>query len=324
MRAVNEVEIRPAGAPDLDAILALLQVTHRRGDDPRFADLFRWKHLENAFGASPMWVACDAGRVIGFRVFMPWEFERAGVTRRAVRAVDTATHPDYQGRGIFTQLTRQALDDVAEQGIDFVFNTPNDQSRPGYLKMGWQVAGRAPATFRPTRLRSAATLRGARTAAAHWSEPSEIGIPADMVLADGAALEELLAARRPAPQLRTRATVATLRWRYGMPLLDYRAVLRTDDVRDGCAFVRIRRRGTAREAALVELLVPEGSSARELVRRVLRACEQEVDLVLAIGAVPGFLPLPKIGPIVTTRSAASTAPASIREFALSLGDVELF
>ena len=32
-----------------------------RSDDSRFDDLFRWKHLENTFGPSPMWVACAGG-----------------------------------------------------------------------------------------------------------------------------------------------------------------------------------------------------------------------------------------------------------------------
>ncbi len=39
--------------------------------------------------------------MIGFRTFLRWEFEDAGRVVRAVRAVDTATHPDHRGRGIF-------------------------------------------------------------------------------------------------------------------------------------------------------------------------------------------------------------------------------
>ena len=78
---------------------------------------------------------------------------------RAVRAVDTATDPDYQGRGLFTRLTLQAIDELRAEGVDFVFNTPNDQSRPGYLKMGWQVVGTLPTHVRPTRWRNVAAHR---------------------------------------------------------------------------------------------------------------------------------------------------------------------
>jgi GNAT superfamily N-acetyltransferase len=103
---------------------------------------------------------------------MRWEFLDGDRVVRAVRAVDTATHPDYQGRGIFTRLTLHALDELATEGIEFVFNTPNDQSRPGYLKMGWQVVGQLPTAVRPTRLARIARVAKARVPAERWSTPS--------------------------------------------------------------------------------------------------------------------------------------------------------
>ena len=51
-------------------------------------------------------------------------------------------HIDNQGKGIFKRLTLRALDDVQAKGECFDFNTPNNQSRPGYLKMGWQEVGK--------------------------------------------------------------------------------------------------------------------------------------------------------------------------------------
>ena len=76
-----------------------------------------------------------------------------------------------------------------------MFNTPNDQSRPGYLKMGWQVVGRVPIGVRPAR---SAVLRCA------WSGPgyrptsgrstSTAGMPAEEALDDDHSLDRLLAA----------------------------------------------------------------------------------------------------------------------------------
>ena len=70
---------------------------------------------------------------------MKWQWNLGSQSWTAYRAVDTATHPDYQGKGIFKKLTLQALEDIHEEGDTFVFNTPNENSRPGYLKMGWQI-----------------------------------------------------------------------------------------------------------------------------------------------------------------------------------------
>ena len=95
-----------------------------------------------------MWVATDGDKIVGLRAFMRWEFVRGGEVLHAVRAVDTATHPDYQGKGLFTAMTMHGLDVIKDDGIDFVFNTPNDKSRPGYLKMGWQEVGKLPVAIR--------------------------------------------------------------------------------------------------------------------------------------------------------------------------------
>ena len=62
-------------------------------------------------------------------------------------AVDTATDPEHHGRGIFRALTTQGVERLADDGVAWVFNTPNDASRPGYLKMGWTAIGALPVSI---------------------------------------------------------------------------------------------------------------------------------------------------------------------------------
>ena len=81
-------------------------------------------------------------KIVGVRAFMQWRWQINHTMWQAYRAVDTATHPDYQRQGIFKKLTLNALEQAGKQGDAFVFNTPNDNSRPGYLKMGWQAVGK--------------------------------------------------------------------------------------------------------------------------------------------------------------------------------------
>jgi GNAT superfamily N-acetyltransferase len=321
-----ELTFRRADAADRAAILDLLRVSLGRDVDDRYDTLFAWKHEENAFGPSPAWVSCDGDRIAGFRTLMRWEFLDRDRLVRAVRAVDTATHPDYQGRGIFTKLTLHALDELAAEGVDLVFNTPNDQSRPGYLKMGWQVVGTLPTVIRPTRLRTVPRLAAARVPAERWSTPSTAGEDAAAVLADEAGVAELLAARAPATGLRTNLRPDVLRWRFGTPLLGYRAVAAPQGLRAGLAVFRIRRRGPAREAALVALLTRAGDrrGAAALVRAVAR--QADADYVLALGGPArwpgGLVRIPKVGPILTCKPVVAAAvPPS---WDLTLGDVELF
>lgn len=322
----DDLVIRRARDSDREAILELLRVSLGREVDDRYEALFAWKHAENAFGPSPAWVACDGDRLAGFRTLMRWEFRAGEGVARAVRAVDTATHPDYQGRGLFTRLTLQAIDELATEGVDFVFNTPNDQSRPGYLKMGWQVVGRLPTLVRPTRWRHVARIAQARVPADRWSTPSRAGEDASDVLADASAVGELLAARGPAVGMRTAVSQEYLRWRFGTPLLGYRAIVAGRGVAHGLALFRIRARGPAREAALVAVLTRAGDrrTESELVRAVARAAD--ADYVLALGAGPfapgGFVRLPRTGPLLTWRSVVAEAPPA--RWDLTLGDIELF
>ena len=108
------IHARPATDADRPAVLDLLSASLGWDLASGLPAYFDWKHLDNPFGRSPAWVAVDgdnADRIVGFRTFLRWEFEDStGIVQRAVRAVDTATHPDYQGQGIFRLLTMTAVD----------------------------------------------------------------------------------------------------------------------------------------------------------------------------------------------------------------------
>jgi GNAT superfamily N-acetyltransferase len=162
-------------------VLSLLQAAVGWVPDEQYARFFEWKHAENPFGASPAWVALDGDRLVGFRTFLRWGFTWGERSVKGVRAVDTATHPDYQGRGVFSRLTRMALEELMSEGVDFVFNTPNEKSRPGYLKMGWHVVGRLPVLARPRSIGRLGRLAHSRVAADKWSVPSTTGVAATTV-----------------------------------------------------------------------------------------------------------------------------------------------
>lgn len=323
----DELVVRRVVPGDRAAIIDLLRVSLGREVDDRYEALFAWKHEENAFGASPMWVACDGDRIAAFRALMRWRFVARGRTFEAVRAVDTATHPDYQGRGLFTRLTLHAVDELRAEGVDFVFNTPNDQSRPGYLRMGWEVVGRLPTLVRPTRWRRIARIARARVPAERWSTPTTAGEDAAAVVEPTPELTALLAARSaPGPGVGTLITPEYLRWRFGTPLLGYRAVVAAGGIERGVALFRLRARGPSREAALVAVLTRAGDRRTEaaLVREVARVAP--ADYLLALGAGPlargGMVRLPRTGPLLTWRPVATAEPPVAWD--VTLGDIELF
>lgn len=324
---LDQIDLRQAADEDRPAVLALLSAALERDDDPRFSRLQAWKHQRNTFGASMEWVAVTEGRVVGYRAFLRWEFTDGDRVFRAVRAVDTATDPAQQGKGIFQQLTMRGLEAARADGVDFVFNTPNDKSRPGYLKMGWQLVGVLTPRLRPRSIATLPTVVRSRAPAGHWAEPSEVGMPSDEAFADDDITEQLLASSvAGGDTLTTRRSAEFLRWRYDGDLLGYRVVTLGRDISDGAACFRLRRRGRAREATICDLLVPEQDprARRRLIRTVVRSTRADYALLLGGARSDSTIPVVGQGPTLTWRSVCEPSCPAVDRWSLTMGDIELF
>src|SRR5688500_12323348 len=117
------MEIREATEADIPAIVALLKISLGENLMPKSDRYWRWKHLENPFGPSPVLLCWEGGNLIGVRAFMRWRWMWEQKNYHAVRAVDTATHPGHQGKGIFKRLTLSLVERCRHED-HFVFNTP--------------------------------------------------------------------------------------------------------------------------------------------------------------------------------------------------------
>jgi GNAT superfamily N-acetyltransferase len=141
--------IRHATDQDIPSIVELLKLSLGESLMPKSEAFWRWKHVDNPFGRSPVLLAFENDQLIGVRAFMRWEWRQGGKIYKSVRAVDTATHPDHQGKGIFKKLTLQLVEQCRSEGVDFIFNTPNKSSKPGYIKMGWMSNGKLKLNIKP-------------------------------------------------------------------------------------------------------------------------------------------------------------------------------
>jgi GNAT superfamily N-acetyltransferase len=316
-----DLQVREATDEDLPQILELAESSLGWVPDEQYAAFYRWKHHENPFGVSPGWVAVDEGRIVGLRLWLRWRFVEQGRRWEAVRAVDTATHPDHRGKGIFRLLTTSSLDALRARGIEHVFNTPNDQSRPGYLKMGWQEVGKLPVGVRFRSPLAAASAVRARVPADQWSQPTDAGLPAGEALADTATVQRLLA-QMPAPRIRTDLDVDVLRWRYGFGPLHYRAIVDAD----GLLLFRLRKRGPATECVVGHVLAGDAATTKRLLRQVAKQtrADQVLQLTDSPAVATGYLPLPGGGPVLTWRELGGQEMPPLDRWDLTMGDVELF
>jgi len=336
-RPLTAHTIRAATDADVPEILRLIDTSYDRQDDLLRLRYWRWKHEANPFGASPCLVAESNGRLVGVRVFLRWAWQSGDRTVRAVRAVDTATHPEWRGRGIFSRLTLRLVEQMQREGISFVYNTPNAKSMPGYLKMGWSRVGRVPLWIRPHRVsravRRSLTQRHADTPVLKGLDTvpytlQEERLPA--FLSDVAPVDD---------RYHTARTLPYLSWRYGdIPGLTYRARFDTAGDSGALLVARGRRRGRLREVTISELLVTPSPRGIELARHLLSALlsSADADYVVACAAPgtaersvlarSGFVPVPRVGPHFTARRLAPDAPdpSTWASWRCSIGDLELF
>jgi len=138
------MEIRQATLQDIPEIIDLLKSSLGEKLMPKSEPFFIWKHFKNPFGESKILIAEQDSKIIGIRAFMYWNWVNCEEEVIAVRAVDTATDPMHQGKGIFSKLTMKAVQECQQEGVSFVFNSPNPISLIGYLKMGWYAIGKMP------------------------------------------------------------------------------------------------------------------------------------------------------------------------------------
>jgi len=144
------MNIRVSDKNDIPKIVDLLKLSLGEGFVKKSEEIWNYKHQDNPFGTSHVLLAIDDEYFIGVRAFMQWRWQKGKELYKSFRAVDTSTHPLHQGKGIFKKLTLLAIDDVSKQNTSFIFNTPNDQSRPGYLKMGWEEVDKINVALIPT------------------------------------------------------------------------------------------------------------------------------------------------------------------------------
>jgi N-acetylglutamate synthase-like GNAT family acetyltransferase len=325
--------VRPAWRSDTGAIVALISRSLGQGTIPRDVAYWHWKHTQNPFGESPCLVAESQGQIVGVRAFMRWAWRMNGCVIPAVRAVDTATHPDWRHRGIFANLTQQLVSDMRRDGVALVFNTPNEHSRPGYLKMGWRSLGRTSLWLRPISPVSSRNGRLRRGGAFR---------PVSEFLADTAACEWLRTLPSEPSRYATPVSTAYLCWRYASaPGFEYFASWAIEGGAGAAAFFREKTHAHARELRICELLVGPTATSRELARQLLHRISSESNAHFASVMAPfgtpearvlapcGFIPAPRMGPVLTVRTLADVPaehPDPLRRgsWGLSIGTLELF
>ena len=314
--------IREARPTDVSELVEVLKSSLGEADLPLSEEIWNYKHVQNPFGKSIALLALEEEKIIGVRAFMRWEWKLEGKTFLVYRAVDTATHPEHRGKGIFKKLTLRAVEMATKNGDDFIFNTPNDQSRPGYLKMGWQTAGKIKVGL-----------------AVSWNSFWKLGRSRKEYVVSNSvsteAVEQLCnswnARLNSTSSLFTPKTPDYLRWRYETNPLQKYEVFADEGV---YLAANVRNRKKLKELRIVECIFEENTTDFSRIMRTIRNWCSRFGIqvisfspkLIKIGG-PSFAG--SFGPILTLRDlnfqvSHNPAVANVESWSYSLGDLELF
>jgi GNAT superfamily N-acetyltransferase len=272
------VDVRTYRPEDAPRVVALLRAAF--GDWPgrrvaaheRPDDFWRWKHERNPHGASYVLLADSDGELAALRSYMTWPLQVGRRLVSAVHTVDIATAPAFRGKGISSDISRQAIEHLRETN-SFSLGLPNDMSRSQSERIGWQPVGSFRLWIqvrRPVRVTHRA--RSLRSPGRSLAVPSVEAPAAANALADSAGVAALLSqCRADGSHLATAADPDYLRWRYEPVLGDYRALTEHDGgALTGLAIFTLRQRGELWEGSVCELFVRPGDrrTARRLLKQV--------------------------------------------------------
>ena len=326
--------IRPAERHDIPAIVRLLKLSLGEELIPKSEDYWRWKHIDNPFGVSPVLLAFENETLIGVRAFMRWKWQMGQNVYETVRAVDTATHPDHQGKGIFKKLTLMLLEQCKKEGVNFVFNTPNQSSKPGYLKMGWQVAGKLPVSIKFEKPASIIL----HAAGLKTNSQTRIDVSNSLTyFLDHPNLDGLIAKDRANQTfISTQPSVEFLRWRYKqVKVVEYFAAgFETNNLLRALVLYRIKPGKVGKELRVTDIFMESATYRREATTLITDSVKLHNAEYMTVSTnhqwiFSGILSLNalKIGPVVTIRDVMNGPMEKLqnfREWSPSLGDLELF
>jgi predicted N-acetyltransferase YhbS len=132
-------------------------------DDPQIADLFDgvfgfrpsashidWKFRQNP-DAIPLTVVAECENTIVGQYAL-WS-TRLRLGREVVigaQSLDTMTHPDFRGQGMFVALATECMELAFQRGVEALYGFPNDNSYPGFVRrLDWDHTGDVAGWVRP-------------------------------------------------------------------------------------------------------------------------------------------------------------------------------
>ena len=139
-------DVRWSHEGDRDGILSLYEAEWGRRPSREWFD---WKYVGDPYlSHAPVTVAERDGEVVGAQAYVPFPVRRRDRTALALQPADAVVHRDHRRNGLYTRMTRAAIDRYEPDEPAFFFNFPNPGALAAQEGMGWSAVDRVGTAYR--------------------------------------------------------------------------------------------------------------------------------------------------------------------------------
>lgn len=101
---------------------------------PLTEKFLRWQYQDNPLGHALGFSALDGNEVVSHYGAIPISAELHGEHELGLLSLNTATHPNYAGKGLFTRLAEETYGRAVDAGFGFVIGVSNSASTNGFVR----------------------------------------------------------------------------------------------------------------------------------------------------------------------------------------------
>jgi len=93
-----------------------------------------WQYIKNPEGCAIGYDAFDGGQLVAHYVCIPTTIMGPSGSLKALLSLNTATSPQYYGKGLFTKLALETFSIAKQMGYSCVYGVGNKNSTPGLVR----------------------------------------------------------------------------------------------------------------------------------------------------------------------------------------------
>jgi len=144
--------IQPYNPGERERVLRLYRLAHKDRELP--SNYYRWRYEENPFGPPMIDLMFEGKKLIGHYAVCPTVGNIDGIDYPIVLSMNTFTHPDYWGKGIFTRLAKNLYQRILKDyGVLSIYGFPNTNSHYNFIKrLSWNDVFLVPTVSRDTNI----------------------------------------------------------------------------------------------------------------------------------------------------------------------------